>query len=211
MSLTLLDWRRRTAELYSKVRRTPDPRDAHELWRATRDDLFRHHPESPLPPDERISFSGLDIAPYDAGLRFELAVDTDVAPLGLDVPEGSDGNLALRRIGALHVPSLGDLDVWWLESYGGGLFVPAKDALAGTETFGGGRYLLDTVKGADLGGDGRWLVLDLNFAYNPSCAYDPRWVCPLAPAGNTLAVPLRAGELTSAVTSLRRRPPGASR
>ena len=196
MSLTVLDWRRRVAELYADVRRTPDARDAHELWRTTRDDLFRHHPESPVPLDARAAFPGLEVAPYDPGLRFELEVDTDVAPLSLDVPEGAEGTLRLRRIGAVHLPLLGDLDVWWLGSYGGGLFVPVKDALAGKETFGGGRYVLDTVKGADLGGDGRWLVVDLNFAYNPSCAYDPRWVCPLAPLGNTLTVPLRAGELT---------------
>jgi uncharacterized protein (DUF1684 family) len=83
-----------------------------------------------------------------------------------------------------------------LASYGGGLFVPVKDATAGHETYGAGRYLLDTVKGADLGSTPSGaLVVDLNFAYNPSCAYDPAWVCPLAPPGNTLAVPVRAGEL----------------
>jgi uncharacterized protein (DUF1684 family) len=106
-----------------------------------------------------------------------------------------------ERIGALHLPDLGDLDVWWLDSYGGGVFVPVKDALAGKQTYGAGRYLLDTVKGADLGGTvdlatGRGtLVVDLNFAYNPSCAYDPQWVCPLAQPGNTLRVPLPVGEL----------------
>jgi uncharacterized protein (DUF1684 family) len=87
--------------------------------------------------------------------------------------------------------------VWWLASYGGGIFLPVKDALAGTGTYGGGRYVLDTVKGADLGGDVRAgrLVVDLNFAYNPSCAHDPAWTCPLAPPGNTLAAPVRGGEL----------------
>jgi uncharacterized protein (DUF1684 family) len=87
------------------------------------------------------------------------------------------------------------LAVYWLEGYGGGLFLPFRDALAGDATYGGGRYLLDTVKGADLGAgpDGR-LVLDFNYAYNPSCAYDPRWSCPLAPAENRLAVPVEAGE-----------------
>src|SRR5919199_1840530 len=92
------------------------------------------------------------------------------------------------------LPGLGDLDVWWLESYGGGVFVPVRDPAQ--DTYGGGRYLLDTVKGADLGGDAAagHLVLDLNFAYNPSCAYSPAWTCPLAPAGNTLTVPLTGGE-----------------
>ena len=58
--------------------------------------------------------------------------------------------------------------------------------------------MLDTIKGADLGGEDGWLVVDFNFAYNPSCAYDPRWVCPLAPPGNVVDVPIGAGELTLA-------------
>jgi uncharacterized protein len=99
-------------------------------------------------------------------------------------------------MGRVHLGELGDLDVWWLASYGGGVFVPVKDGLAGRFTYGGGRYLLDTVKGADLGGDGDTLVIDLNFAYNPSCAYDPAWACPLAPPGNVLSQPVLAGELT---------------
>jgi len=75
-----------------------------------------------------------------------------------------------------------------------GLFLPFGDTTNGTTTYGGGRYLLDTAKGADLGGDDGGLVLDFNFAYNPSCAYDPRWVCPLAPPGNRLPVGVEAGE-----------------
>ena len=95
--------------------------------------------------------------------------------------------------------------MWWLGSYGGGVFVPLKDASAGQRTYGGGRYVLDTVKGADLGGDahdGR-LVLDLNFAYNPSCAYDPRWSCPLAPEGNRVAAPVTAGWLRASAPTAR--------
>ena len=65
----------------------------------------------------------------------------------------------------------------------------------GRETYGGGRYLLDTVKGADLGFDGPRLVLDFNYAYHPSCAWDSRWSCPLAPPSNWLTEPVRAGEL----------------
>jgi len=155
------------------------------------------HPASPLPVEERGSFRGADIAPYQTDLRFEVAVDFDVEPVRWEVPTRTDGVVPFTRVGVLHLPSVGDLDVWWLESYGGGAFVPVKDALAGRRTYGGGRYLLDTVKGADLGGDVRegWLVVDLNFAYNPSCAYSPLWTCPLAPAGNTVPVPLPVGEL----------------
>ena len=90
------------------------------------------------------------------------------------------------------------LDLYWLEAYGGGLFLPFRDTTSGRETYGAGRYLLDTVKGADLGMDGARLVLDFNHAYNPSCAYDPRWVCPLAPPANRLPFPVRAGEMTPA-------------
>jgi uncharacterized protein (DUF1684 family) len=195
MSMTLLGWRRRVAAIYAEVRSTADPRAAHEAWRTARDALFSEHPDTPLLPEARASFAGLRYAPYDPALRFRVTVDPDVAPHRLEVPTATDGLVPFERIGVVHLPELGDLDVWWLDSYGGGVFVPVKDALAGPETYGGGRYLIDTVKGADLGGEGDLLVIDLNFAYNPSCAYDPAWVCPLAPPGNTLAAPIRAGEL----------------
>ena len=83
-----------------------------------------------------------------------------------------------------------------MRGYAGGLFLPFLDATSGDETYGAGRYLLDTAKGADLGGDpaGGTLVVDLNFAYHPSCAFDPRWACPLAPPGNRLALRVEAGE-----------------
>ena len=194
-SLSLLDWRRQVSGLYAEVRRAGDVRQAHELWRLTRDRLFRDHPDSPLPTASRRHFTGLPVAAYDPALRFELEVDVDVAPQRFRASTGSDGVVAFDRIGRLHLGPLGNLDVWWLASYGGGVFVPVKDALAGTATYGGGRYLVDTVKGADLGGDDGWLVVDLNFAYNPSCAYEPAWACPLAPRGNVLSGPVPAGEL----------------
>lgn len=88
------------------------------------------------------------------------------------------------------------LSVFWLEGYGGGLFLPFRDATSGGETYGAGRYLLDTIKGADLGGDPARgeLLLDFNLAYHPSCAYDPRWNCPLAPRENWLSVAVPVGE-----------------
>jgi uncharacterized protein (DUF1684 family) len=83
-----------------------------------------------------------------------------------------------------------------MEGYAGGLFLPFRDGTNGTETYGAGRYVLDTAKGADLGAaaDGGSLVVDFNFAYQPSCAFDPRWACPLSPPENGLDVPVRAGE-----------------
>ena len=182
-------------QIYADVRAAPDPKLAHSRWQSGRDELMRWHPDSPIPAETRAHFSGLRVAPYDPALRFDLGVDTDVEATRMQVPTATDGIVGFVRIGVVHLPEMGDLDVWWLESYGGGVFLPIKDATAGRETYGGGRYLLDTVKGADLGGSGDHLVIDLNFAYNPSCAYDPAWACPLAPPGNVLAHPVLAGEL----------------
>jgi uncharacterized protein (DUF1684 family) len=86
------------------------------------------------------------------------------------------------------------VDVWWLRQYAGGLFLPIRDGTAGDTSYGGGRYLLDTAKGADLGGDSGRLVVDLNFLYHPSCRYSPEWLCPLAPRTNTFGARVEAGE-----------------
>jgi len=86
------------------------------------------------------------------------------------------------------------LALYWLEGYGGGLWLPFGDSTNGTSTYGGGRYLYDTIKGADLGASTTELVLDFNFAYNPSCTYDERWSCPLPPAENRLPLEIAAGE-----------------
>jgi uncharacterized protein (DUF1684 family) len=132
--------------------------------------------------------------PYDEAWRAEVAVDP-TEPQELRIETSTDGTVVFDRIGVLHTP-WGDLDVWQLRQYAGGLWVPVKDT--SSKTYGGGRYLLDTAKGADLGSttDDR-LVVDLNFLYAPSCAHDPRWVCPLAPAGNVLDLPAEVGELVS--------------
>jgi hypothetical protein len=196
VSLTLLDWRRQVFDLYREVRASADPRAAHALWCDVRRELFRHHPDSPLPPEARASHPGPIVAPYDPGFRFELPLQP-AEPEELEIPTSTDGVVAFARIGRLDIPGIGLLDVWWLRAYGGGLFVPFKDETAGVTSYGGGRYLLDTVKGADLGGDRTHLVVDLNFAYNPSCAYSPIWSCPLPPPGNVVATAVPVGEQTS--------------
>ncbi len=117
---------------------------------------------------------------------------TDVEPETRDVSTGTDGVVTLDLTGRVELSGLGPLDLWWLGGYGGGLFLPLRDT--SDQTFGGGRYVLDTVKGADLGGDTAELVVDLNFAYQPSCAYDEAWACPLPGPGNTLAAPVPVGE-----------------
>jgi len=192
--LTLLDWRRRIADMYSAVREklSTDARGAHALWRSTRDELFRTHPQSPLLESDRSTFGGLPYYDYDP--RF--ATRGKVRPLPeerYDVGTSTGGVIPFVRFGAVDL-DVGSLEVFWLDAYSGGVFLPFRDATAGKTTYGGGRYLLDTAKSADLGAIGDELVLDFNFAYHPSCRYDPKWVCPLAPPGNRLQVAIEAGE-----------------
>lgn len=198
--LAMMDWRRRTSHLYARVRDERDPADGHALWRAERDEMFRTHPQSPLLPDDQLRTTGARYWPYDPGMRFELPLIPVQSEQLVALPTSTKVTLSLRLLGQVRLPAPLDfeLDVWRLQQYGGGLFVPMRDGTAGTSTFSGGRYLLDTVKGADLGGTDEGITIDLNFAYHPPCHYNPSWVCPLAPAGNTTEVPVEAGELITA-------------
>nr|WP_084101308.1 DUF1684 domain-containing protein [Demequina sp. NBRC 110051] len=186
----VLDWRRHVAALYAEVRATPDPAAAHARWIEGRAELLAAHPATPVPAEHRSSFSPV-VAPYDPDWRFEVPVQA-AEPERREVPTATDGVVPFERIGRVTLGDLGSLDVWWLDSYGGGVFVPLKDA--SPSSYGGGRYLLDTVKGADLGGGTEALVIDLNFAFQPSCAYSSDWVCPLPGPGNRLDVPVEVGE-----------------
>ena len=193
--LSVADWRRQVFALYARVRDlgvAGRVAEAHEHWRAERDRLFRTHPASPVL--DRQTFTGLPVAPYDAEWRF--VVEIEAAPEHqISVGTGTDGEVSFSRVGRARIPGAGTLDVWWHDGYGGGIFLPVRDATAGRQTYGGGRYLLDTIKGADLGsGPDSRVVLDFNFAYHPSCAYNPAWACPLPQPGNTLDVPVPVGE-----------------
>lgn len=197
MGLSLIDWRRRISVAYADARAGTDPEGAWLRWRLVRDELFASHPDSPI--DEPAGFSGLHYAAYDATLRFDAPM-LPAPDLTLDV-QTSDGVVPLRRMGTAELP-FGTLDVWWIAAYGGGVFVPFADATNGASTYGGGRYLIDTVKGADLGSDlgAGTLRLDFNYAYHPSCFYSARWSCPLAPAGNRLSTSIVAGEITGGLS-----------
>jgi uncharacterized protein (DUF1684 family) len=194
--LELAGWRRMVSELYAAVRAEACPERGHELWRRGRDELFRSHPQSPLLRGDRLRATGLPYWPYDADLRFELPVRPGRQQPPRPLPAGRDGTISLAWAGWVQLPPPVDaaIDVWWLRQYGGGLFLPLRDGSAGTSSYGGGRYLLDTAKGADLGGSATSLVVDLNFLYHPSCRYNQAWQCPLAPPGNTIAAAIHAGE-----------------
>jgi uncharacterized protein (DUF1684 family) len=192
-ALNVTSWRREVHALYDAVRAEADHAAAHRLWVETRGRLFQEHPASPRMGEQRLQH-----AEYDPAYRFVLPLEP-ADPEEWTYATATDGDVPFVRVGRFGLPDLGSVDVWWLDSYGGGLFVPLKDASCGRTSYGAGRYLLDTVKGADLGRDteGHWVV-DLNFAYNPSCAYDPAWACPLAPAGNRVAGEVPVGELVPA-------------
>jgi uncharacterized protein (DUF1684 family) len=211
--LDLADWRRSVAALYAEVRRlaADDQAAALAYWRTTREALYREHPQSPVLLSERATFRARHFD-HDPALRFEVRVeepagDGPTAPPGLDalggqsieLPVSVGGAMSFRRIGTVEVPiDAGSrrLELYWMAGYAGGLFLPFRDATNGTETYGAGRYLLDAAKSADLG-PGRapgTLVLDFNFAFQPSCAFDPKFACPLAPPANRLDLPVRAGE-----------------
>jgi uncharacterized protein len=195
--LQLADWRRRTAELYAIVRAERDPERGHALWRSGRAHLFRTHPQSPLPPGHPLRTAGVRYWPYDPALRFELPLLPPDGSADLMLPTDGDGTTVIRLAGrvALPEPIGAVVGVWWLRQYAGGLFLPLRDGTAGESTYGGGRYLLDAAKGADLGGESDdALVIDLNFLYHPSCRYDAAWQCPLAPPLNVVGRPIEAGE-----------------
>lgn len=195
--LARADYRRRVAEMY-----LAEPTSGMAGWRAfrqARDRLFREHPQSALEPEERAKLDTLPFFDYAEQYRFAVTMVPVVDDEGLSIDTGGeDGVQHYRRVARLVTP-LGQLTVFWLTGYGGGLFLPFRDPTAGVETYGGGRYLVDTVKGTFGRGmvvDGDTAVLDFNYAYNPSCAYNARYACPLAPPENWLSSPVRAGELT---------------
>jgi uncharacterized protein len=197
--LDLVDWRRRVGDLY----RTTGP-DSIAQFRHGRDELLRSHPQSPIELDERPAFTGLHYFPHDTSYRIQGRFETgDGSELVIDTG-GEDGAVRYRRAGRLVFQLAGSpcrLTVLSLVQYAGGLFLPFRDKTSGRETYGGGRYLFDTAKDTDglvleITPGSSDVVIDFNYAYNASCAYSPRWACPLAPPENYLTVPVRAGELT---------------
>jgi uncharacterized protein (DUF1684 family) len=189
-ALELTDYRAAVARMYLDATGLAD-------FRARRDKLFGTHPQSAIPAAERATFTGLRyFPPSDEAIA---DVTLRPAPGSIDIDTGGpDGVVHYDRAGILDTP-WGELSLWWIAAYGGGLFLPVRDTTCGPQSYGGGRYLTDTVKGTHGRGvvplGGNRVRLDFNYLYNPSCAYDDEWLCPLAPPENRLDAPLRAGEL----------------
>lgn len=206
--LDLYDYRLRVLDLYRDRRQALDDGDAPaavlQRFRAARDDLFACHPQSALDPDQRRDFRGLPYFPHLPEAVVEATIDTRIKPSRLVIQTSGDEAMPMSLAGKATFSFAGHpatLALYWIEVYGGGLFLPFRDATAPAETYGGGRYLFDTVKGSDFrvlarGGETWQIELDFNYAYNPSCAYNARWTCPLAPIENRLPFPIPAGEKT---------------
>ena len=197
--LDLADWRRRMASPYDTLRNDARAEPARLLgFRAAKDRLFASHPSSPVPAAARRDFRGLAYWRYSPELAFRAPLEPDPDAPSLDLPRSAAGPaMPYSRIGWVSFvvgSASARLAVYWLNEYAGGIFIPFRDATSGTETYGGGRYLWDSGKGADLSSTGDELVVDFNYAYHPSCVYDPTWSCPLAPPENWLNVPILAGE-----------------
>ena len=187
--LELAGWRREMGALYAAVRAEAEPERGHALWRAGRDSSSGPTRRARCCPTTRCAPPVCPTGPTTAGLRFELPLLEPVAPArALAAERGRRRHDAAagrphRAAGA----GRGDASTCGgCGSTRGGLFLPLRDGTAGDTSYGGGRYLLDTAKGADLGGSAGRLVVDLNFLYHPSCRYNIAWQCPLAPAGNTI-------------------------
>jgi len=192
--LDLVDWRRRVGDAYRL--------GSLAAWRAERERLFREHPQSPVPAAERAGFAGLRWFPPDPSFRVEARFEPgDGALIEIDTG-GEDGVIRYRRGGRLRFTLLGmecTLPVLVLVGYGSGLFVPFRDGTSGAETYGGGRYLVDTAKDTDAGclevrPGSPDVLIDFNYAYHPSCVYSSRWACPLAPPEAALPLRVPAGE-----------------
>jgi uncharacterized protein (DUF1684 family) len=192
-TLDLLDYRRQVEEIYARVR-SGKGADAWEVWRDDRDRLFRTHPQTPL--DNPTEFVGLPYFPYGEQWRTDGVLEPE--PQDEEILDHSGaGSTEFLKVGNIRFTIADEeltLAAFWLKSYAGGLFVPFRDATSGSETYGGGRYLIDSAKGADLGSAGARIVLDFNYAYHPSCVHSDRWSCPLAPTENRLPVRVVAGE-----------------
>lgn len=201
LAAQIADWRLQTFELYAQVRdmAQEDPATAHAHWLQRRNEMFAQHPASALSVAAKSRFSALPVGSYDPDYRFAVVLNQVGVGEQLSVQTGTDGEVHYERLGTAELAGLGSLAVWRHGGYGGGIFLPFRDDSSGLlgGSYGGGRYLLDTIKGAHLGSFERSWIIDFNFAYNPSCAYDETWACPLPWPANRLSALVPVGELYS--------------
>ena len=202
-------WRETREALFREHPQSPLPAAARSAFRAAHwpyDPRYRFEatlaPEPVPVPAATPDVGGIAVAEPMTGIGSASFAGGIAGGLSLNLPISTGGEEGFTRIGWVDVPypaGARSLGVYWMAGYAGGVFLPFRDATNGHETYGAGRYLLDTAKSADLGAGAMpgSLILDFNFAFHPSCAFDPRWACPLAPPENRLDLRIEAGERLS--------------
>ncbi len=162
--------------------------DELEAFRAEKDDFFGHDPQSPLTAEQKRAFAGLNYFPENPDLRLEIKPEQLPAKDRIEMQTSTGDVQVYFRHSRIHFSVEGQEAELTIYEGPGGFFLPFVDSLAGTDTYPAGRYL----EPEPLPG-GRFLI-DFNLAYNPYCAYNDHWSCPLTPFENRLKVPIRAGE-----------------
>jgi uncharacterized protein (DUF1684 family) len=174
---------------------TDDWMDAIREQRRQKDHYFGENPRSPLPPEEREAFDGLDYYPIDPAYRFEVELEASEDPESVTVGTSTDGEQQYLEWGQFTVEIDGQqvaIQAYKSDPDEDRLWVPFRDETSGEETYGAGRYL-DLEPEHHRTDEGTW-ILDFNEAYNPTCAYSDRYECPLPPMDNWLDVRIEAGE-----------------
>lgn len=159
-----------------------------EEFRAEKDEFFGGHPQSPLTREQKKDFKGLYYFPENAALRLEVKVDEFEDKASFEMQTSTGSVQLYEKFGKIHFTVDGQEAELTIYQSQHGFFLPFVDSLAGKETYPAGRYLEPEPLA-----DGRFLV-DFNIAYNPYCAYNEMWSCPITPAENRLKVAIRAGE-----------------
>ena len=159
-----------------------------EHFRAEKDEFFGHHPQSPLSSEQKRGFSGLKYFPENESLNLEVEAELLNDPQPIQMQTTTGGTQTYVRHGRFKFNVDGQETQLTIYKGEHGYFLPFVDSLAGDETYPAGRYL----EPDELPGN-RFLV-DFNIAYNPYCAYNEMWSCPITPGENRVKVPIRAGE-----------------
>jgi len=159
-----------------------------EHFRREKDAFFRGHPQSPLTPEQKRHFKGLSYFPENPELDLEVEIEEFPEKRTIQMQTSTGDVQSYQRYGRFKLDVEGQEALLTLYSGQHGFFLPFADSLAGQETYGAGRYL----EPEPLGGN-RFSV-NFNLAYNPYCAYNPNYSCPLTPAENRVKAAIRAGE-----------------
>lgn len=160
----------------------------YQEFRADKDAFFAQHPQSPLTANQKDKFQALDYFPENPDLNLEVQVELFPEQEQIQMQTSTGQMQTYTRYGKFRFSSEGrdaELTIYASEH---GYFLPFVDSLAGEETYPAGRYLDPEPLADDK------FRVDFNLAYNPYCAYNDMWSCPLTPAENRLEVPVRAGE-----------------